>query len=148
MIERILVAVDDSPPALRAARVAIALAAALGGRLLLVHVVADSDVASTLEESVGPGVAERRNGAAAALFRHVQRLARDAGVESETVELHGEPAHQILRQARTWPAELVVLGRGLERGVGGPYVGRVARIVLEYAEQPVLVVPASDVPRA
>jgi nucleotide-binding universal stress UspA family protein len=144
VIERILVAVDDSPPALEAARVAVALAAALGGRLLVVHVLVDSDVASTLEEAGGRGIVERRSRTADALFRHVQGVARTAGVESESVGLHGEPAHLILRQARTWPADLVVLGRGLERGVGGPYVGRVARIVLEYAEQPVLVVPASD----
>jgi nucleotide-binding universal stress UspA family protein len=147
-MERILVAVDDSPPALAAARLAVELAVALGGRLRLVHVVADSSVTTALEESGGQGIAERRSSAAAALLRHVEALAQRAGVDTEQVELHGEPAHQILHQARTWPAELIVIGRGLERGVGGPYVGRVARIVLEYAEQPVLVVPASDLTRA
>lgn len=142
MIERILVAVDDSPAGLAATRLALAVAARLGAGVRLVHVVADSYVTSALRESGGPGMAERRTAAAAALFRHVEGLARAAGVEAEPVERYGEPAQEILQEARRWPADLVVIGRGLERGVGGPYVGREARIILEYAEQPVLVVPA------
>jgi nucleotide-binding universal stress UspA family protein len=141
-MERILVAVDDSPPGLAAARLALALAPGLGGRLRLVHVVADSYVASALRESGGPGMAERRTAAAAALFRHLQGLARGAGVDGETLERYGEPAQEVLEEARRWPADLIVIGRGLEPGVGGSYVGRQARIVLEYADQPVLVVPA------
>ncbi|HEX2894742.1 MAG TPA: universal stress protein [Marmoricola sp.] len=142
MIERILVAVDDSPAGLAATRLALAVATRLGAGVRLVHVVADSYVTSALQESGGPGMAERRTAAAAALFRHVEGLARAAGVEAEPVERYGEPAQEILQEARRWPADLVVIGRGLERGVGGPYVGREARIILEYAEQPVLVVPA------
>lgn len=122
-MQRILVAVDDSAAGLAATRVAVGLAAQLGASLRLVHVVADSPPA-------------------AALFRHLEALARAAGVEAEHVELYGDPAHLILEQARTWPAELIVIGRGLERVVGGPYVGREARMVLEFADQPVLVVPA------
>ena len=62
-------------------------------------------------------------------------------MDAEPVERYGEPAQEILQEARRWPADLVVIGRGPEPGVGGPYVGRETRIVLEYAEQPVLVVP-------
>jgi nucleotide-binding universal stress UspA family protein len=122
-MQRILVAVDDSAAGLAATRVAVGLAAQLGASLRLVHVIADSPPAT-------------------ALFRHVEALARAAGVEAEHVELYGDPARLILEQARTWPAELIVIGRGLEREVGGPYVGREARMVLEFADQPVLVVPA------
>lgn len=121
-MQRILVAVDDSPAGLAATRVAVGLAARLGASLRLVHVVADSPPA-------------------AAVFRHVEALARVAGVEAEHVELYGEPARLILEQARTWPAELIVIGRGLDHEVGGPYVGRETRMVLEFADQPVLVVP-------
>lgn len=142
MIARILVAVDDTPAGLAAVRLALAVAPGLGGRLRVVHVVADSYVATALRESGGPGVAERRSAAAAALFGHVHALARVAGVEAEPVERYGDPAQEVLQEARDWPADLVVIGRGSESGIGGPYVGRQARIVLEYAEQPVLVVPA------
>jgi nucleotide-binding universal stress UspA family protein len=141
VIERIVVAVDDSPPGLAATRLALAMAARVGARVRLVHVMADSYVTSALQESGGPGMAERRTAAVAALFRHVEGLARAAGVDAEPVERYGEPAQEILQEARRWPADLVVIGRGPEPGVGGPYVGRETRIVLEYAEQPVLVVP-------
>jgi nucleotide-binding universal stress UspA family protein len=45
-MDRILVAVDDSAAGLASARLAVGLAAQLGGSLRLVHVVADSYVAS------------------------------------------------------------------------------------------------------
>lgn len=141
-MQRILVAVDDSAAGLASARLAVRLATQLGASLRLVHVVADSYVASALRGSGEPGLSERRDTAAGGLIRHVEGLARAAGVEAEAIELYGEPAPLILEQARSWPAELIVIGRGAERGVGGPYVGRETRMVLEFADQPVLVVPA------
>lgn len=140
-MDRILAAVDDSPAGLASARLAVRLSAQLGASLRLVHVVADSSVAAALRGSSEPGISERRNTAAEGLIRHVEGLARAAGVEAEAIELYGEPAHLILEQARSWSAQLIVIGRGLERGVGGPYVGRETRMVLEFADQPVLVVP-------
>lgn len=141
-MDRILAAVDDSPAGLASARLAVQLSAQLGASLRLVYVVADSYVAGALRGSGEPGLSERRNAAAEGLIRHVEGLARAAGVEAEAIELSGEPARLILEQAKSWPAQLIVIGRGLERGVGGPYVGRETRMVLEFADQPVLVVPA------
>ena len=71
VIERIVVAVDDSPPGLAATRLALALAARVGARVRLVHVMADSYVTSALRESGGPGMAERRS---AAFTRDLSRL--------------------------------------------------------------------------
>ena len=127
MTHRILVAVDDSPAGLAATRVAVGLAAQLAGTLRLVHVVTDPL-------------------ATGGMLRHVEALAAAAGVEAEPVELHGEPASLILDQARTWPADLIVIGRGTDHEFGGPYVGREARMVLEFADQPVLVVPSQPHP--
>lgn len=137
MKQRILVAVDDSRAGLAATRVAVGLAAQLGASLRLVHVVTGPDPAAdtTLAEP-----------AASAMLRHVEALATAAGVEAEPVELHGEPARLILDQARTWPADLIVIGRGVDHEFGGPYVGREARMVLEFADQPVLVVPGQPHP--
>lgn len=141
-MDRILVAVDDSAAGLASARLAVRLATQLGASLRLVHVVGDSGVASALKRSGEPALSERRDAAAEGLIRHVEGLARAAGLEAEAIELYGDPAQLILEQARRWPAELIVIGRGAERGLGGPYVGRETRIVLELAEQPVLVMPA------
>jgi nucleotide-binding universal stress UspA family protein len=142
MIERILVATDDSPAGLEAVRRAADLARRYSAALRVVHVLADSDVAAALAASGAPRMRERRLEAVESLFRYVRVLAAEAGVvEVETVELSGEPATRILEQARSWPADLVVIGRGEHRGAGGPWVGKETRMVLEFADQPVLVVP-------
>ena len=143
MIGRILVAVDDSPSGLAAARTAVELARTCAASLRLLTVVADADVTAALSASGGLGTTERRTASGQALLEHVLALARHAGVDAEAAQRHGEPGREILHLARSWPADLLVIGRGDRRGPGRPYIGRATRIVLEFADQPVLVVPAA-----
>jgi nucleotide-binding universal stress UspA family protein len=139
MIERILVAVDDSADGLAAARTGIALARSLDARLRFVHVTADGAVTAAI--GTNTHLAERREQAGTALLRHVEGLATDAGVPADTRLLIGQPSGCILDEAHAWPAGLVIIGRSDRRGPGQPYMGRETRHVLEFAEQPVLVVP-------
>lgn len=141
MIERILVATDDSPAGLEAVRWAVELAGSYDAALRVLHVLADGEVTTALRPWAAHGLSERRLEAGQSLFRHVTALAASAGVSVETIELSGEPATRILEQARSWPADVVVIGRGEPRGAGGPWVGKETRMVLEFADQPVLVVP-------
>ncbi len=144
MISRILVAVDDSPASLGAARAAVELAAGLGARLRAVNVLRDHVLSQTLERMSGyQRVGERRDIAAAGVLGHVAALARAAGVEEvETCQLEGEPARCILAEARAWPADLIVIAKSSQqRRAGEPYVGGETANVLEFAERPVLVVP-------
>ena len=142
MNDRFLVAVDDSPAGLTAARTAVDLAARLGAAVLFVHVVADGAVTSMSGGAGGNAqVAERRDLAASSLLHHVAGIAQRAGVAAETRRLEGEPAGRVLDEARAWRATVIVLGRSGRRGAGEPYMGRETRHVLEFAEQPVLVVP-------
>lgn len=129
---RILVAVDDSPAGLAAAAAAVEVAARSDAEVRFVHV---------LRPSV-PGGPEPADGRASdALLRHVADLAVAGGVAAEAVRLVGEPARELLEAARSWSADLVVIGRSDVRAAGAPYVGKETREVLEFAEQPVLVVP-------
>jgi nucleotide-binding universal stress UspA family protein len=149
MTSRILLAVDDSPAALAAAKVALALARDCGASVRAVTVVADHAIAEWLRAGLGEtdptdGLARRRDEAATAVLRYVEALARRASVPLETVRLDGEPAAQVLDQSRTWPADLIVLGRSDRPGPGEPYVGAETRRVLEFADRPVLVVPGGD----
>jgi nucleotide-binding universal stress UspA family protein len=145
VIHRILVAVDDSPAALAAAGLAVRLASECGATLRLVTVVADAAVADRLRAELGSepgdGLARRRAAAADAVLRHVARSAVQAGVQVQTVQVEGEPAARVLQQAGAWDADLIVVGRSDLPGAGQPYVGALTRQVLEFAEQPVLVVP-------
>jgi nucleotide-binding universal stress UspA family protein len=142
MIEHILVAVDDSPGGLAAARAAIALALSQAAKLRAVHVLADGELERALATMSGSDVHVRRSLGATAVLEHVARHAAEAGVPADTVSLAGEPARCILDEARSWPADLIVIGRSGRPSAGRPYLGGEVQNVLEFADQPVLVVPA------
>jgi len=145
MIERILVAVDDSPESLGAARVAAGMAAGWGARVRILTVVEDSVVGEALEAVGGPGTAGRRSAGAERLVEHVAAEMRARGVADdriETVVTTGSPFRSIVEVSRSWPADLVVMAVSDRRGLRSPYVGSETERVLEFSECPVLVVPA------
>ncbi len=140
-IRRVLVAVDDSPAALRAVRVAVDLATGWHAQLRLVAVAADHTLETLLDTDDDDGVSERVEQAGHALLRHLTDAARSQGVDVDAVQLGGEPFRQILDQAQSWNADLIVVGRSERRGPSSPYLGSVTAQVLEFADCPVLVVP-------
>ena len=146
MISRILLAVDDSPGGLAAARVAVDLAAGLGARLRVVNVVEDGRLAETIEAVSGAGgLRERRGAAGAAVVEHVGELARRAGVEVQACRLEGFPARRILGEAQAWDSDLTVIARSQRRRrAGDPDVGGETAPVLEFTEPPVRVIPTPD----
>jgi nucleotide-binding universal stress UspA family protein len=126
MIMNILLPVDDSPPALAAARVAVDLAAALGARVTAVLVVHQQPAPA----DPGPPV-----------LRYVARRAGQAGVACTTEVITGEVVGSVLDRAQSLPADIIVLGRSGRHLAGDPYVGSHTRRVLEFSDRPVLVVP-------
>lgn len=152
-IQRILVAIDDSSDALAAAHLAIEIAAGASATLRVLHLLTDHGLSDLLGEpeagaAAGGPVTERRTAGARSLLRHVQRLAKRAGVTAEMRLVEGDAGSGILAEARDWGADLVVVGRSSQAGPGAPYIGQQVRQVLEFAQQPVLVVPAPDRPGA
>lgn len=145
MIERILLAVDDTLDSIAAARVAIEVAAALRAQLRVVHVDADHALDTIVEAASGRARADaRRTEAGEALLARVRTLAAQAGVEAQAYVLTGDIAPAILDNARSWPADLVVLGKSTRSASGEPYIGSRSRHVLEFADQPVLIVPPRE----
>ena len=131
MIERILVAIDDSAPSLAAAAFAVELARTLSAELNFVTVTEegrDSDV----------------------ILRHVTSIARESGVVPTVtaVEDGTHPFDAILAAATAWNADLIVIGRSDIRRTGRPYIGSQTEHVLEFTEIPVVVVPESPAPRS
>jgi len=131
---RILLAVNDSPAGLAAARTAVRLARETAGLVRAVFAVAPA----TREVLV-----DGRSRSSSAVLDYVADLARSAGVEAETATVPGAPARVILDQAASWRADVIVLGRSGARQVGQPFVGSQVLHVLEFAEVPVVVVPAA-----
>jgi nucleotide-binding universal stress UspA family protein len=123
MIERILVAVDDSAPALAAATFAAELARTVSAELRYIAVV---------EPGRDPDV----------ILRHVAELARRADVEASTAAIAGnQPFEVVLAGAADWSADVIVMGRSDKRPTGRPYVGSQTEHVLEFTDVPVIVVP-------
>jgi nucleotide-binding universal stress UspA family protein len=144
VITRMLLAVDDTVDSLAATRVALEMARVPGRVLRAVHVSAEPGLVEALRRgSTSPGAAARRGRSEAAVLEHVRAMARTAGVEVGVALLSGEPGQAVLREARRWQADLVVVGKSTRSASGEPYVGTVTRHILEFSEQPVLVVPAT-----
>jgi len=147
MITRILVAVDDSPAGLAAARFAMDLARVCGASVRATTVLLDGRLEAALAGLPGhlessDALRARRGGGQTAVLRYVVELGLARDVETETTALMGEPARCILDEARAYRPDVIVMGRSDRRAAGQPYVGSEVRQVLEFAEQPVLVVPA------
>jgi nucleotide-binding universal stress UspA family protein len=139
---RILLAVNDSPAGLAAARAAIHFATQAGGQVRAVHVLGEPAEPGPRRSSRRDPPDEPRPGASAQVLDYVAGLAGRAGVAIDVLTVRGQPARSILEQASAWQADVIVLGRSGVRHVGRPFVGSQVLQVLEFAEVPVVVVPA------
>ena len=146
---RLLVCVDGSPPALRAARLAIALAAGWGARVRVICVVDTAD-AALMEPVVGDGVnlEERLVEAARASTAQIVELGAGQDVPVEAMVATGTPFEKILEEARRFQPDLIFMGRTGRRGPGRVLVGSETERVLEFTGWPVVVVPAEATPAA
>src|SRR2546430_17106618 len=112
---RILVPVDGSPTSSRGLREAIGFARVQKARLQLVHVV---DVHNAVLAGLEGGAAMTDLAAALKargrkILASAATVARKAGLASETIlleSLTGPAAEPIVRQARKWRADPIVIG--------------------------------------
>ena len=144
--KRILVPVDGSPTSKAGLREAISLAKAQqGARLQLVH-VADQhyigmmglEAASAIDDLM-----ESTKRVGRSILRNAEASARKAGVEASAVLLEtltGPAADPIVRQAKKWGADLIVLGTHGRRGVRRLLMGSDAEQIVRNAPVPVLLV--------
>jgi nucleotide-binding universal stress UspA family protein len=139
VIERILLTVDDTTESLRAAGIAARLGVDLHAQVTVLTVIEDDAEARSRP-------AEDRRRAATNLLEYVRRQICSEGVDPARVRIKqasGEPFRMILDEARTWPADMIVMAVSDERRVRSNYVGSVTEQVIEFTTCPVLVVPAS-----
>ena len=141
--KRILVAVDDSDFAARAAVVGVELAKSLKAQVGFVHV---------FDPSVGPGAtwgvpADRLTEMSEQAAKHLVAAFRErtlirSGVR-EFVD-SGKPASKIIEIANSWHADLIVMGSHGRGKMEGLLMGSVSQEVLHHARCPVLVVQARN----
>ena len=144
MFKRIIVAVDGSTTSTRALRAAIALAREHQAKLCIAHVV---DLVALFVESPYDSseyeAAVRKAGEQ--FLKRAVAIAHKAGIDAETRLLEVEQipdrsANEIVRAARQWKADLIVIGTHGRRGVSRLFLGSVAESVLRIATTPVLLI--------
>jgi nucleotide-binding universal stress UspA family protein len=147
MYSRILVAVDESPPAGHAVTHAAGLAKGLSAALRIVHVVDMGWLPLGPELAVDiEAITKARRTAGEKILAAAGEAARSAGVEAETRLLETATPTQriadaIADAAAGWPADVVVLGTHGRRGVERALLGSVAEGVARLSAMPVLLIP-------
>lgn len=123
MYQKILVAIDNSPIAQRVIDVALTLAKAVDGELMLLHVLSQSAEESPLSfapyaSSYSIDLIEKfQEDWKQYQQESLQKLeawteaANKAGIKSHIRQENGTPGPVICRIAREWEAELIIMGR-------------------------------------
>jgi nucleotide-binding universal stress UspA family protein len=137
----ILVGVDDSVTALRAAAYTAGLARRQGTRVVVLYVAPMTGMA--LATSAGAGVLAAENEVhdeiAKELADRAETMARELGISVTFMTAHGDPYHEITRVAMETRADAIVVGASLK--AGHRLMGSLAVRLVRAGKWPVTVVP-------
>jgi nucleotide-binding universal stress UspA family protein len=147
MYKRILVAVDGSEVSNRALQESIRLAQDQVAILRVVHAIDAGRAYATPELSNPVSVEQAWIEAGREILATAQALGREAGltVEGKLIEseaLGNGIADAIAEEARTWPADLLVVGTHGRGFLGHVLLGSVAERIVRICTVPVLLVRA------
>lgn len=144
MYAKILVPVDGSATSTRGLEEALRVARALGSTVRLLHVVNDQAAFVGVEAAVhAPELLKCFRARGEEILAAARALAHERGVEPETLCLDvmgGSAGESIVEHARTWGAELIVLGTHGRRGLYRLVMGSDAEYVVRSSPAPVLLV--------
>jgi nucleotide-binding universal stress UspA family protein len=141
MYKRILVPVDGSPTSDKALAAALQLAREGGGTVRVVH--AFDDLAFLSGYEYDGNVLRAARAQADKVLSTAQESAAAAGVtaDAKLLETRGSRlGDAVADEARSWQADLVVVGTHGRRGVGRVLLGSGAEQVIRMAPVPVLTV--------
>ena len=140
MYDRIVIAVDGSDEAQRAARRGLQLAQVFDATVTVLSVVEQK--ALRLTETTEEKTRLRERGEEA--LTGIEELASELGRPVTTTLTEGKPAVQISEYAAEQDADLIIVGRQGLTGLGRRLLGGVTEQVLHRSDVPVLVVPGED----
>ncbi|WP_346292407.1 universal stress protein [Sphaerothrix gracilis] len=155
-MKRILAAIEKSDLSQAALQEAIALAKALSARLLLLHVLSGnesgypetpalpslpyySEFDETLWRNYRQDCQTFSNRYREWLGREAE-TAREAGITVDYDQLSGQPGRAICDFAKSWNADLIILGSRRRTGLSELLLGSVSNYVMHHASCSVLIV--------
>ena len=139
---RVLIALNNEPLAVHAADVGIQLTRSLKAELGFVYVIGEpseigADGGVSAEETIKTAKEDGKELIAAIC----QRAPELAALEFMPI---GRAAVEIVKAAKDWPANLIVIGSHGRRGIQRAVLGSVAEAVMRHAPCPVMVVKAEE----
>ncbi len=143
MYQRILVPVDGSSTSGHALQEACKLARQLGAQLELLYVMDDIRLMNADSYINFAEMTEALKSSGNRVLAQAHAEARQAGIEAEVklLEAGGDRiARVIVEEARSWPADLVVIGTHGRSGFSRVVFGSVAEGVVRTAHIPVLLI--------
>lgn len=148
MYDRILVPVDGSAASNLGLDEAIRLAKSQDGAIRLVHVVNELFVVSPDASGANLGdVLDILRQEGESLLQRGETLVRNAGVDVDSVlveAMGGAAGDYIVKQARDWPADLIVCGTHGRRGIRRIVLGSDAEYIVRQSPVPVLLVRSRE----
>jgi len=156
MFKKLLVAVDKSDFSQVVFESAISLAKAMGAKLMLLHILSPLDegyptpvypgpdsMYPSLHEEAIRGYAHQwetfeREGLE--MLRSLTEKATQMGAIADFTQNAGDPGRTICDVARTWDADLILMGRRGRAGLSEIILGSVSNYVLHHAPCSVLIV--------
>ncbi len=145
MYQRILVPVDGSPTSNQGLDEAVKLAKLTGATLRLVYVVNELTFATGFEIYTPDLIGLLKEGGEQ-ILREAKARVQTSGVDVSTFlseNFAGRLCDIVVDEARTWNADLIVIGSHGRRGVQRLFIGSDAEQILRNAPVPVLLVRAA-----
>lgn len=140
-IGKVLVAVDGSQAASRAARMAADIAVRFGARLTLVYVVPPAHLPPEAMVAVDLTRLDQDHDAwAKEMLEETIAALEEPGVPTEPILLRGDPAQVIADTAGASGADLVVVGSHGRGALGRAFLGSVSTRLVHICQKTVLVV--------
>jgi len=144
MYKRILVPIDGSRTAAAGLREAIRLATdAPGATIRLLHVMDPLPVVQGMEAIIIDQVIENMEAFGAKVLKNAKALVQRQGIAVDTIfqkRALGRASDEIVRQARRWRADIIVMGTHGRRGMSRILLGSDAEAVVRQSPAPVLLV--------
>ncbi len=142
-IQRILCPVDFSDNADHAARYAVALAETYNSELILLHVIAPPIAALPGDHLVPDMMQANIESVAESSRERIEEKIGEItskGISVTSRVINGLPFIEIIRLAKDWPADIIVMGTHGRTGLQHLLIGSVAERVVRKAPCPVLTI--------
>jgi nucleotide-binding universal stress UspA family protein len=141
VLRKILIATDGSETAEKAANFGIQIVRLSGAKVYAVYVIDTTPYYSIpLDQIWSKEVYEQLEQMGNEITSNVEKTAKAAGLEAESIVLKGDPAQRIVNFAEEQSVDMIIVG---SHGIGGferLVIGSVSEKVVRHAKVPVLVV--------